>query len=78
MTTLSQNVSQLLNESGGSSGSQNMLNNLKIKTMKFIGLFMVMTGLWIAFEMYRAPMMDESGRVIKPGKKLRDLWKQKK
>ena len=55
-----------------------MLNNLKAKTMKLVGLFMVMTGLWIAFEMYRAPMMDESGRVIKPGKKLKDLWRKRK
>ncbi len=55
-----------------------MLNNLKTKIMKFVGLFMVMTGLWIAFEMYRAPMMDEGGRVIKPGKKLKDLWRKRK
>lgn len=55
-----------------------MLNNLKIKTMKFVGLFLVISGLWIAFEMYRAPMMDESGRIIRPGKKLRDLWRKQK
>ena len=56
-----------------------MLNNLKTKTMKLVGLFMVISGLWIAFEMYRAPMMDEeTGRVIKPGKKLIDLWKKKR
>ena len=78
MTTLSQNVSQLLNESGGSSGNQNILNNLKTKIMKFIALFMIISGLWIAFEIYRAPMVDNSGKITKPGKKLRDLWKQKK
>jgi hypothetical protein len=46
--------------------------------MKFIGLFMVITGLWMAFEVYRAPMMDENGRVIKPGKKLSDLWRKRR
>jgi hypothetical protein len=36
-------------------------------------------GLWTAFEIYRAPMMDEkTGRIIKPGKKLSDLFKKKK
>lgn len=45
--------------------------------MKLLGLFMVITGLWIAFEMYRAPMMDERGRIIKPGKKLKDLWRKR-
>lgn len=33
------------------------------------------TILWIAFEMYRAPMMDDNGKIIKPGKKLSDLFK---
>jgi hypothetical protein len=33
--------------------------------------------IWIGFEMYRAPMMDEqTGRIIKPGKKLKDLWRK--
>lgn len=39
---------------------------------------MFVTYLWIAFEIYRAPMMDESGRVIKPGKKLSDLWRKQR
>lgn len=39
----------------------------------FVGAF-----IWIAFEMYRAPMMDEkTGRTIKPGKQLKDLWRKK-
>jgi hypothetical protein len=34
--------------------------------------------LFIAYEMYRAPEMDEkTGRIIKPGKKLKDLWRKK-
>ena len=36
------------------------------------------TFIWIAFEIYRAPEMDEhTGRVTKPGKKLKDLWRKK-
>jgi hypothetical protein len=35
------------------------------------------TTLWIAFEMYRAPEMDDNGRITKPGKKLSDLFKRK-
>jgi hypothetical protein len=33
--------------------------------------------LWIAFEMYRAPEMDDNGRIIKPGKKISDLWRKR-
>ena len=46
--------------------------------MKFVGLFLIVSALWIAFEMYRAPMMDDNGRIIRPGKKLSDLWKKRK
>jgi len=35
------------------------------------------TFLWMAFEFYRAPMMDENGNVTKPGKKLSDLWRKR-
>ena len=35
------------------------------------------TILWITFEMYRAPEMDDNGRIIKSGKKLSDLFKRK-
>mgnify|MGYP006933444771 CR=1 FL=1 len=46
--------------------------------MKFFALFLIVSGLWMAFEIYRAPMMDDGGRVIKPGRKISDLWKKKK
>jgi hypothetical protein len=39
---------------------------------------MVGAAIWIAFEMYRAPEMDDNGKIIKPGKKLSDLLKKKK
>jgi len=39
---------------------------------------MIASGLFIAFEMWRAPMMDErTGKIIKDGKKLSDLFKKK-
>jgi hypothetical protein len=37
----------------------------------------VLFWLWIFFEIYSAPMMDESGRITKPGKKLSDLWRKR-
>ena len=46
--------------------------------MEYIAIGMIGTGLLMAFEIYRAPMMDENGKIIKEGKKLRDLFKKKK
>jgi hypothetical protein len=46
--------------------------------MKFVALFLIVSGLWMAFEIYRAPMMDDNGRITKPGRKISDLWKKKK
>lgn len=34
------------------------------------------TILWISYEMYSAPMMDDDGKIIKPGKKISDLWRK--
>jgi hypothetical protein len=42
------------------------------------GILLVLVGLWMAFEIYRAPMIDENGKITKPGKKFNDLWKRKK
>ena len=39
---------------------------------------MLFTFALIAYEVYTAPTMDDSGRVIKEGKKLSDLFKKKK
>ena len=44
--------------------------------MKILALALIASGLWIAFEMWRAPMVDQSGKLIKPGKKLSDLWRK--
>lgn len=36
----------------------------------------ILFWLWIIYEMYSAPIMDESGKITKPGKKLSDLWQK--
>jgi hypothetical protein len=36
------------------------------------------TILWMAYEMYTAPEMDDNGRITKPGKKISDLWRKRK
>ena len=44
---------------------------------EIFGLILIIFGVWFAIEIYRAPMMDEeTGKVIKPGKKLKDLFKK--
>jgi len=47
-------------------------------TIEIIGLCMIASGLYIAFEMWRAPMMDDNGRITKEGRKISDLFKKKK
>jgi hypothetical protein len=46
------------------------------------GIILVVVSLWMAFEIWRAPMMEETddGRLItkRPAKKLSDLFKKKK
>ncbi len=49
--------------------------------MKYIILFFTITTLWIAYEMWRAPLMEETddGRLItkRPARKLSDLWRKR-
>ncbi len=46
--------------------------------MKYVALCLIISGFWIAFEIWRAPMMEEeTGRIVKPGKKLKDLWRKR-
>ena len=53
-------------------------NILIMKTFYCVILFLVVEFLWIWYEIYRAPMMDDDGNIIKPSKKLKDLFKNKK
>lgn len=45
--------------------------------MKFYLIGVLISLIWIAYEMYTAPEMDDYGRIIKPGKKLSDLWRKR-
>lgn len=46
------------------------------------GIILVVTSLWMAYEIWRAPLMQETEggglRTIRPTRKLRDLFKKKK
>lgn len=46
-------------------------------TFEIVGSLMILSGLLIAYSMYTAPEMNENGRIIKTGKKLKDLFKRK-
>lgn len=47
-----------------------------------IGIILIIFGLWLAFEIWRAPLLreneDGSWTTIKPSKQLKDLFKKKK
>ena len=44
--------------------------------LKFYLFGLLFSTIWIAYEMYTAPEMDDNGRITKPGKKLSDLWRK--
>jgi hypothetical protein len=50
--------------------------------MKYIIIVAVLTTLWMAYEIWRAPLMEETddGRLItkRPTRKLSDLWRKQK
>lgn len=45
--------------------------------IQYIAIGMIGTGLWMAYEIYRAPMMDDNGKIKKEGNKLSDFFKKK-
>ena len=46
---------------------------------QYFGIAILGFFVWLSFEFWRAPMMDENtGRILKPAKKLSDLFKKKK
>ena len=53
------------------------METLNLLVMIYYLIGFAVSGLFIAYEMYRAPLMDDNGRTIKPGKKLKDLWRKK-
>lgn len=50
--------------------------------MKIFLIIMLVLWIWLSFEFWRAPLMEETEdgglRTIKPGKKLSDLFKRNK
>ena len=45
--------------------------------MEYVIIGIIGTCIWIGYEMYTAPMMDENGKILKEEKKLSDLFKKK-
>ena len=45
--------------------------------IQYIAIGLIGTGLWMAYEIYRAPMMDDNGKITKEGNKFSDLFKKK-
>jgi hypothetical protein len=43
--------------------------------MKYLLIIAVVFALWIAFEIWRAPVVDENDNTIRPTKKIKDLFK---
>lgn len=43
--------------------------------MLYLALFSFLLVAWIAFEIWRAPLVDENENVIRPAKKFKDLFK---
>ena len=50
--------------------------------MKILGILLLMSSVWMAYEIWRAPLMEETddGKLItkRPTKKFSDLFKKKK
>jgi hypothetical protein len=49
--------------------------------MKYVALLMIFTGLWMAYEIWRAPLLEETEngnyKTKRPTKKLSDLWRKR-
>ena len=49
--------------------------------MKYVALLMIFTGLWMAYEIWRAPLLEETEdgnyKTKRPTKKLSDLWRRR-
>ena len=54
------------------------MENLNYRNMIYIIIGFIGTTLWMAYEMYTAPEMDDNGRITKQGNKLSDLFKRKR
>ena len=46
--------------------------------MEYFAIGIIATGLWMAFEIWRAPLVDQNENIIVPAKTLKSLFKSKK
>lgn len=42
-----------------------------------LGIAMIVSCLWISFEIWRAPVYDDEYRIVQPQKKIIDLFRKK-
>ena len=45
--------------------------------MEYLAIVIIGTALWLAFEIWRAPLVDQNENIIIPAKKLKSLFKSK-
>jgi hypothetical protein len=45
--------------------------------MIYLAIFAFMSALWITFDIWRAPLVDQNDNIIQPRKTLKDLFKNK-
>jgi hypothetical protein len=43
-----------------------------------VGLIITVMLIWMVYEMWRAPYMDDKGNAVKPVKTIKDLFKKQK
>ena len=46
--------------------------------MIYLAIFAFMVALWITYEIWRAPLVDQNDNIIKPQKTLKNLFYGKK
>jgi hypothetical protein len=45
--------------------------------MIYLAIGLIGIGLWLAFEIWRAPLVDQNENILIPEKQLKDLFKRK-
>ena len=45
--------------------------------MLYLAIGLIGIGLWMAFEIWRAPLVDQNENILIPEKQLKDLFKRK-
>ncbi len=45
--------------------------------MIYLAIGLIGIGLWMAFEIWRAPLVDQNENILIPEKQLKDLFKRK-